>query len=566
MPSDGSSAEAKSDPQGRSKTQAVFSALLLLVGVGGIVFLTKSALDSPIPGSAPAGTPLADASAVVLPTGLDAQPIDGPATLVVFEDDDPILSKTPLSEMMALGMVNLSGHFGPVTAMPVSDYEAGDGLSYDAVIYTSTYGTYEINPAFLRDVVSRRFPVMWLGAGAAQLNELDEDFFGDSGWSVAPDALLDPTTVSYKETTFDRDDRASPTFEIRLRRHSDVEVLATSALPNGREKIYAVRDRGFTYVAEVPFDYLEEGNHSLVVADLLFDLLDPGRQERHQALVRLEDVGPYADPDTLRALADALYERDVPFSVAVYSIWRDPQAQYGWGTDIRLADRPKVVEALKYMESKGGTLLMHGVTHQYGELPNPYFGTSGEDFEFYAAYLDRDDNVVTPGPVEADSQEWVVERVRQGFAEMADAGLDAPTIFEFPHYAGSPVSYTAITSMFDARYEQSSYFPGQLTGEELQTKFQRNQFVPYPVFDVYGENVIPENLGNVIPVGYNNNPARWPEDIVATARDSLVVRDNVASFFFHPYLDIQYLLDIVEGMTELGYVFVSPEDVLEGWR
>ena len=31
------------------------------------------------------------------------------------------------------------------------------------------------------------------------------------------------------------------------------------------------------------------------------------------------------------------------------------------------------------------------------------------------------------------------------------------------------------------------------------------QFFPYLVRDVYGSLVIPENLGNPVPVGYNNH-------------------------------------------------------------
>jgi len=41
-------------------------------------------------------------------------------------------------------------------------------------------------------------------------------------------------------------------------------------------------------------------------------------QQRHRALIRLEDVGPAADPVQLRQIADLLAARSIPFSVAVY--------------------------------------------------------------------------------------------------------------------------------------------------------------------------------------------------------------------------------------------------------
>ena len=53
----------------------------------------------------------------------------------------------------------------------------------------------------------------------------------------------------------------------------------------------------------------------LAFADLLFDVARPGdRASRHRALVRIEDVGPDADPAELRAIADYLYSKKVPFT------------------------------------------------------------------------------------------------------------------------------------------------------------------------------------------------------------------------------------------------------------
>jgi hypothetical protein len=41
------------------------------------------------------------------------------------------------------------------------------------------------------------------------------------------------------------------------------------------------------------------------------------------------------------------------------------------------------------MQSHGGTLLMHGFTHQYEAVISPYDGVSANDFEFYKAHVDR---------------------------------------------------------------------------------------------------------------------------------------------------------------------------------
>jgi len=72
---------------------------------------------------------------------------------------------------------------------------------------------------------------------------------------------------------------------------------------------------------------------------------------------------------------------------------------------------------------------------------------------------------------------------------------------------------------------------------------------------------VPENLGNVIETGYNNNAPRTPADIVESARRNLVVRDGVASFFYHPYLGPKLLAETLDGIRALGYDFVAAEVV-----
>jgi uncharacterized protein YdaL len=141
------------------------------------------------------------------------------------------------------------------------------------------------------------------------------------------------------------------------------------------------------------------------------------------------------------------------------------------------------------------------------------------------------------------------------------AGLPVPTIFEFPHYAASAVDYRAIATRFTTRYERSLFPKGLLAGTPLDHQFITGQFFPYPVRDLYGSRVLPENLGNYAPVPYNTHPARLPHEIVATAQRNLVVRDGFASFFYHPYLGVTGLKEIVEGIKGLGYTFVAAPSV-----
>jgi hypothetical protein len=75
---------------------------------------------------------------------------------------------------------------------------------------------------------------------------------------------------------------------------------------------------------------------------------------------------------------------------------------------------------------------------------------------------------------------------------------------------------------------------------------------------VYGEQIIPENLGDYEPTAVNNNPPRTAADIVANARLNLAVTQGTASFFFDPNDPLSQLQAIVSGIKSLGYTFVSP--------
>ena len=76
--------------------------------------------------------------------------------------------------------------------------------------------------------------------------------------------------------------------------------------------------------------------------------------------------------------------------------------------------------------------------------------------------------------------------------------------------------------------------------------------------DVYRSKVLPENLGSIAPSTWHTYKSRLPGDIIRAARANLVVRDGIASFYFHPFLKLAYLKRTIAGIQALGYRFVSP--------
>jgi uncharacterized protein YdaL len=408
--------------------------------------------------------------------------------------------------------------------------------------------------------------VLWLNDNIWQLTARDTTFAETRGFMWKGFDTSTVKAVSYKGTDLTRDEaNAGGIMDHVIYQPKKATVLASAVRANGTRFPWAIRSGHLTYVGEIPFSYVNHDDRYLAFADLLFDVLRPGAAARHRALVRIEDVGPDSSPADLRAIAAYLYGQRVPFSVAVYPRYRDPNGVKSTDPsqrDYGLRDRPAVVEALKYMQAHGGTLLMHGYTHQYGAAANPYDGVSANDFEFYRSHIDEKNNVIYDGPVAEDSASWASDRVTSAGAAFTEAGLAMPSIFEFPHYAGSAADYKAVAKLLGTRYDRGIYFPGLLRGGAIDYTHSVGQFFPFTVRDVYGANVVPENIGNVEPESFNNHPPRLPADILASAKRNLVVRDGVASFFYHPYLGTGYLGQIVSGIKGMGYTFVTPTAML----
>jgi uncharacterized protein YdaL len=483
-------------------------------------------------------------------------------TLVLYDETGPYAW---LGEIYAQQTANLVSHFGSWTAHPVSGYRAGELSTYSAVVYIGSTYDEPLPVAFLDDVLGSKVPVLWMYDNIWQLTARKTDFQAAYGftWKQFDFSTIDE--VRYNGTSMTRDTiNGSGIMDHVISDPSKVTVLGEAVRADGSTLPWALRSGNLTYVGEIPFAYVTHDDRYTAFADLLTGVIAPATPNRHRALVRIEDVGPDADPAELRAIADLLYGKRVPFSVAVYTRYRDPRGVNNGGKaeDYTLRQRPQVVSALKYMQARGGTLLMHGYTHQMGSANNPYDGVSGNDFEFYRAHVDDADRVIYDGPVVGDSAAWAASRVISAKLDFAVAGLSQPTVFEFPHYAGSATDYDVMHSMFGVRYDRGLYFPGRLRGTAADHSRLSGQFFPYVVRDVYGSVVVPENIGNIEPEAYNTHPVRLPADLVASAKRNLAVRDGVASFFYHPYLGTAYLKQTVEGVQGLGYTFVPASAML----
>ncbi len=516
-------------------------------------------------GSRAAGRPVADpvlpaASYPDLPTN-PARYANGAATgagltgttvhsLILYDGTD---------ELYATLLSNLVSHFGAWTAHPVATYRTEELAGYDVVFYLGEPGGAALPRAFLDDVTQSRRQVVWIGGDIEQLTTgtrpLPGRRYGFQTQGVDADGF---TGLEYKGSTLPMDQSSGAGYtRIAVNDPRSVTVLAAARRADGSTVPWAVRSGTLTYVTEdpLPSQSTLEGRN-LVFSDLLFDALAPATRARHRALVRLEDVNPTTDPTQLRAIVDYLAGQQIPFSIGVFPIFRDPNGVAGNGdVTIRLSQRPALVETLTYAIAHGASLVLHGDTHQYGTKDNPNNGRSGDDAEFYLCHLDATQQLRLDGHVPEDSDAWALGRLDQALTELQAAGLPRPSTFEFPHYMASATDYLAVAKRFVNRYERALYFPGTLSGQPVDDSRPAWQMFPYTVRDVYGTTVVPEDLDYVHSDGGNI------AGMLDQARNNLVVRDGVASFFYHPFLSVAQLQQVVDGIRALGYTFVSAQEV-----
>ena len=283
-----------------------------------------------------------------------------------------------------------------------------------------------------------------------------------------------------------------------------------------------MRSGRFWYVAGSPFDYVEKVNgRYLAFADLLHDMLGQPEAQPHVAYLRIEDVNPLSDPQRIRDDADVFAAHHVPFMVAFIPFYVDPIRHIR----VSVADRPRMLSALRYVESKGGAILLHGDTHQFGRV------VTGLGDEFWDSAHET--------PLAADSPQFVRERVEEGLHELWAVGLH-PLGWVTPEYSASPVDYQILGDYFTLFSERRIYAVWQ--GQDYQ------QWAPYVInADVFGSRIVPDTLG------YVKDPLSDPERMVRDARALLTVRGGVAGGFIHLSVTPKEIKWLIERLDGLGY-------------
>ncbi|KVT53095.1 papd-like protein [Burkholderia ubonensis] len=511
-------------------------------------------------------------------------------TLVLYDNpaNDPY---SKLGLIYSIMLRNLLGHFNTtVDLVPIQRYTSGMVKNHDVTFYVGNYYNNPIPTTFMSDVMTTTKTVVWFKYNLWQLawntaytfnQTFGFSFLGIAGLNATPSSS-NPNpgfydTVTYKNMPMvkyyaydastggiNADPDAGLTQVLDATKAQALVTIKNSQ--TGATAPYIMRSGNFWYFADVPFSYIGPADRYLVICDVLHDILKTNAPVNHRALVRLEDLDAYTTTSSMKTLTNYLYSKRIPFTMATIPLYTDPNGYYNGGVaeTIHLAQAAGLKSALNYALTRGGSIVMHGYTHQYDSTPNLLNAVTGSDYEFWYAVQNR--------PVDEDSVQWAAGRMTDGLAEFTSNGYRIVG-WAAPQYQVSPLAASATAARFPTTFQRAVYYtatnPQLGTGAPNQD-FSAGQFFPYIInADYYGQRIIPENLGSIQYNICNVDPFScitytW-QQLVANAQYGLVVRDGFASFFFHPYWlepelglpAYQDFQSLVTGITNLGYTWVD---------
>ncbi|RNB85519.1 polysaccharide deacetylase family protein [Brevibacillus panacihumi] len=288
---------------------------------------------------------------------------------------------------------------------------------------------------------------------------------------------------------------------------------------------------------------------SMFAAEALHDVFGIPHQTGHLALIRLEDVHPQSDPKLVLEAGSYLADKGIPYVIALIPVYTNSETK----ELVHLKDRPELVKVLRTLQQRGASIALHGYMHYYRD------SETGEGSEFWD--MERNTPISKPPedttPIkerhEWSSQEeyeqyraslaqyeetYIKSRIESGIKELTELGL-IPVAFEAPHYNMSQTGYQITSRYF-------SYLLGQV--QFNQTDWHQMGAPPTiskPGF-LHGMTLLPETVGY-----YDPNSLTPLQDIRDNARQISFVRDGVIGMFFHPYLGVEPLKEMITYVETL---------------
>ncbi|WGX75591.1 polysaccharide deacetylase family protein [Paraclostridium bifermentans] len=286
---------------------------------------------------------------------------------------------------------------------------------------------------------------------------------------------------------------------------------------------YVINNKNLYFIAEYKIDQL------FIFEDTLNDFYNIKNFEKGKVFVRIEDVHLFRDKNNLKEIADYLYSEGIPFMIALIPAYVDSKT----GKINTIKDDPEFIQTIKYMQDRGGSVVLHGYMHSLDKRE-----ISGEGYEFWD--MEKDE------PISENMAEYVKDRVLSGLRLCVEQGI-YPLAFEAPHYAMNQEGYTELKKYF-------STYVGQY--QNNNENFATSSF-PYIIEGSKNFNIlIPENLG------YIERDNKFSIDIIKNNFYKLsMVRGYTGGFFFHPYMNLDYLKQVISYLKDNDAEFLNLKDI-----
>lgn len=312
----------------------------------------------------------------------------------------------------------------------------------------------------------------------------------------------------------------------------------------------------------IAFDNLQ-GVKKVVIGDLFHDIFEASHEEERRAYIRLEDIHPLVDPKNVKAITTILKEKNIPFMMAVIPVYTNPDT----GQQTHFSDSPELLKVLKAAQKNGGSIVLHGYTHQYRgsetgegfefwdvENNRPIYAAANETFTLRTAEDFGNDADYDSYLKELEDFEtnYIEEKITRGIQELANYGL-YPLAFEAPHYTMSQNGYQVVAKYF-------STYVGQVQISDMDWEIMDTApFITTPSF-LYGMTLLPETMGYVLP-----EDPQSIANMMARGEPYEETTDGVLGAFYHPYLGVDQFLALIEEMEALqGISWLHLQDK-KGW-
>lgn len=396
-----------------------------------------------------------------------------------------------------------------VEKIQIDEYKSGDMDSYNSVFVINIENDIN-NKQFLDDLSVYKNKIYWIG------NKIENFLNENKKYTVK----YDSQNYSINELIYKKNSliiNSGYSYNI-ITTSKDAKVLAEMS-DSYNTYPFIINEDNLYYISRWDLE------NSFIFEDSLNDFYNIKHFDKGKIFIRIEDVHPFRDTKQLREIADYLYSKDIPFMIAFIPTYVDSKTQAITTMDMK----PEFIETIQYMQEKGGSIVLHGYTHQLGNEE-----ISGEGYEFW--------DIKNDTPVDEDIEPYVKNRVLSGLRLCIENKI-YPLAYEAPHYAINIDGYKELKKYF-------STYVGQY--QNNNNNFATNSS-PFTIKNSDTFNVlIPENLNYV-----DENDEFSVDKIKESFKKLSMVRGYTGGFFFHPYLDINYLKEIVEFLEDENVEFLD---------